>query len=439
MSSIRGFLITLLLAIILLTVFLTILQGYQASNKEIQQQMDARLIDMAHLLSSLHINNDISAMHAGDKFIFQIFTPEENLLHYSTIASEQRIAPLKQEFNEVNYNSFRWRSYGFFNTQNKHWIIVAERIDIRFDLAEKIILKSLMPIVLGVPLAALFIWFAIGYALKPLTRLSNALKNKRENDLSVLQIKQPFSEVEDVIQSSNSLLKRLTLSFEREKRFASDVAHELRTPLSVLKIDIFNLTQSLDKDDKNVQALNQGVDRMEHLVQQILTLYRTTPDQFMAKFISLDLVSLAQKVIAEHYDSFENKSQSIELQGESGLMDGDQSSLEILLVNLLQNANKYTPEGGSINVSISEQNDSVILEVEDSGVGIVEENHERVFERFYRVDGDCHASNEVGSGIGLSIVKHIIDLHKASISLKHSSFETGLMVRVVFPKGRNNG
>jgi two-component system sensor histidine kinase QseC len=177
---------------------------------------------------------------------------------------------------------------------------------------------------------------------------------------------------------------------------------------------------------------------MEHLVQQILTLYRTTPDQFMATFAWLDLTALAQNIIAEHYDIFDKKSQSIELQGQACYLNGDQAALSILLLNLIENANKYTPQGGIIRVMLEEHSDVIILQVEDSGVGIDPSQYKRVFERFYRVDGDCHASNEVGCGIGLSIVKHIVDLHKADIHLQTSNFTTGIMVQIVFPKGEQH-
>ena len=437
MTSIRNFLITLLLATLILTIFLSVLQGYQASHQEIQQQMDTRLLQMAKLLSNQYDPNSFSeeAVSSGTHFAFQIFNRRKDLLHYSTGTNEQAIAPLKRGFNNVNFKGYRWRSYAYLNNSNNLWSIAAERLDVRFGLAEKILLKSLMPIILGLPIAALLIWFVIGHALAPLHSLSHALKNKRDSDLNPLNIKQPYREVEQVIQSSNSLLKRLRLSFEREKRFAADVAHELRTPLSVLKMDLFNLNQELGKESKKSLRLNQGVDRMEHLVQQILTLHRITPDQFMATFIFLDIKQLAQNLIAEHYDIFDKKSQLIELKGTSCILYGDPSALEILLINLMVNANKYTPKGGSIKINITEKLDSIYLTVEDSGIGIDESHYQRVFERFYRVDGDCHSSNEFGCGIGLSIVKHIIDLHKANITLKHSNFDTGLMVQIEFPKG----
>ncbi len=434
-TSIRSFLFRLLLASIILTLFISVLHGYQAGSKEIQQQMDDKLVDLATLLSHQLIDDDAMAyaLPAGDKFAFQLFSAKQNVLQYSTINKEP-ITPLQAGFNESNFNGYRWRTYGFFNADNQRWVIVAERLDIRFALVEKIIIKSLAPIVLEIPLAALLIWLIIGHGVKPLYRLANALINKPENDLSALNIDQPYTEVERVIQSTNTLLTRLRLSFEREKRFASDVAHELRTPLSVLKINVFNAQQKPQNDAADMARLRQGVDRMEHLLQQILTLYRTTPDQFMARFAPHDLYAIAQQAIAEQYQHIDNKAQTIELEGTACFLGGDQAALEILLTNLISNANKYTPEGGAIHVTLLTEAETIILQVEDSGTGIDPTLYDRVFERFYRVDGDRHASNEVGCGIGLSIVKHIIDLHHAHISLHPSRFATGLKVQVVFPQ-----
>jgi len=334
----------------------------------------------------------------------------------------------------VNFNHYRWRSYAFFSPEHQLWTLLTERLDIRIGLAERILLKSLMPIILGIPIAALLIWLIIGHALTPLHSLSHVLKNKREHDLSPLVITQPYKEIEQVIQSTNSLLKRLNLSFEREKRFASNVAHELRTPLSVLKMDVFNLNRDLSKDNPNVLRLNQGIERMEHLVQQILTLHRTTSEQFLAHFSTVNLTVLVQNLIAEYYDNFDQKSQSIELKAETCYLQADQAALKILLLNLIENASKYTPEKGVIKISIQQYDQALILQIEDSGIGIDPKYYEHVFERFYRVTEGCHASNQVGCGIGLSIVKHIVDLHQATIQLHPSCFSTGLLVKVTFPK-----
>ena len=177
---------------------------------------------------------------------------------------------------------------------------------------------------------------------------------------------------------------------------------------------------------------------MEHLVQQILNLYRTTPDQFMATFSIFDLNEVTKKVLINLYEYIDKKQQLIELQGDKALMLGDKSAIEILLVNLIENANKYTPKFGKILVTITIHESEIQLDIEDSGIGINEKEYQRVFERFYREGGDQHASQEQGCGLGLSIVEHIIDLHEAKISLSQSRFETGLKVSIIFPKGNIN-
>ncbi len=434
MTSIRRFLITLLLAIIVLTIFLSVLQGYQASYDEIQQQMDAKLLDLAKLLSEQEINNK-HIVHIGEKYAFQIIPCSNG---DKNIEAFRETVSLLRGFGKLNFDNHRWRSYVYLNKKKDVWVIVAEREDIRFDLAEKTILKSLGPIIITLPLSAILIWFVVGYALKPLDQLSKALKNKQEKDLSPLSIKHSFVEVDHVIKATNRLLRRLALSFEREKNFASDAAHELKTPLSILKINLFNLEKELGKKNKNVQALNQGVQRMEHLVQQILNLYRTTPDQFMATFSIFDLNEVTKKVLINLYEYIDKKQQLIELQGDKALMLGDKSAIEILLVNLIENANKYTPKFGKILVTITIHESEIQLDIEDSGIGINEKEYQRVFERFYREGGDQHASQEQGCGLGLSIVEHIIDLHEAKISLSQSRFETGLKVSIIFPKGNIN-
>ena len=145
MPSIRGFLTTLLLATIVLAAFVSVLQGYKASSQEIQQQMDFELVDLAELLTAQQINNGNSAIYVGKKIAFQIINVEQGAAD-DLIANDQQISPLKQEFQEVNFRGYRWRSYSLFNDEKKLWVTVAERLDIRFDLAEKIILKSLSPL-----------------------------------------------------------------------------------------------------------------------------------------------------------------------------------------------------------------------------------------------------------------------------------------------------
>ncbi len=161
-------------------------------------------------------------------------------------------------------------------------------------------------------------------------------------------------ELMQLVTSTNELLQRLQASFNREKRFASDAAHELRTPLSALKVHLHNIAQELPAADHELQQLVAATGRMENLIEQILSLYRTAPDQYMARFDELDIYQLVQDVMASAYDNFENKNIQLELCGDATRMAGDRFALTTLVQNLLDNACKYTPPGGCVRVTVSE-------------------------------------------------------------------------------------
>lgn len=435
MSSIRRFLVIVLLATITLFNFIAALQSYRAGMDKTEELFDEQLTDIAHLLShSGKGTQTIVLSDNKDNIAFQIWSEDKQLLQRSDNMPETILIPLKEEFSYASYNGYRWRTLTQRNSITKEWIIIAERTDIRYTLAEDVILTAILPIVLGLPILGLLIWLIIGSGLKPLNQLATELSHKKTNDLRPLKLNNTPVELTQLIESTNDLFHRLSESFEREKRFSGDAAHELRTPLSALKIHLYNLAALVPKDDESLQMLNVSIDRMAHLIEQMLILYRTTPDQFVANFSTIDLYSISQKVAGELYQKIDIKNQTIELEGESCELTGDEFALEILIKNLIDNANKYTPDNGTIKISTHNDNNQVVLIVEDSGVGVPEGLYKRVFERFYRVNGDQHNSNILGCGLGFSIIKHIVDLHQGSISLSHSSFASGLKVTVILPK-----
>jgi len=279
----------------------------------------------------------------------------------------------------------------------------------------------------------LIIWIAISVGLKPLRQLTEQLANKQAEDLSPINIESVPKELDQLVLTGNDLLSRLDHAFQREQRFASDAAHELRTPISVLKVHLHNLESNLGDDHTEVFAMQEGLERLEHSVEQILALYRTSPDKAAVEFDSLDLHAMTQQIIADSYDAFEQKQQTITLSGEESVVYANAFALSTLIKNLLSNANKYTPENGHVVVDVKRYAGGVRLCVEDSGVGIPEEAYQRVFDRFYRIDGDRHGSGVAGCGLGLAIVKHIIDLHGGTVMLSKSHFESGLSVTIDLP------
>ena len=433
MSSIRLFLVAGILATLTLFNFVAALRGYQSSMEEADLLFDNQLLDFARLVGRLNTVSTHEELRLGNNLAFQIWN-DQKLLSRSYHAPLTPITAFQNGFDYSNFDGYRWRTFTRQEAQPGHWVIVAERTDLRFVLAENVVLESILPILLSIPLIGIIIWLIVTHGLKPLTTLSVQLKNKHVNDLSPVKEVKTCQELEQVVQSINNFMARLSEAVEREKRFSADAAHELRTPISALKVQLHNLGDEIDGTSKSWQELKNGVERMQHLVEQLLTLYRMTPDAFSASCTQLDLYSLCEQVIAQQYPLFEAKDQQLELEGEHCILVGEPFALETMISNLLVNANKYTPVDGSIRVRVSRDEDSVCLEVEDNGSGISEADRERIFDRFYHVEKSSDTLSAPGCGLGLTIVSHVAALQDAIVTVEDSSFGRGVRFLVRFPE-----
>ena len=433
MKSIRGFLVTALLATMTLTLFLAALHGYRSSMLEVQALLDTELTGRARLLSvsiGQFMGRQTVTSFDG-KRAFQVF--RDGALLWRSANAPDRPVSHRTGFQDINFNNHRWRSYTWATDHGRLRTTAAERIDVRNALAENIIMESVLPVVAALPLAGVLIWVVVGYGLSPLRHLAGQLRRRRADDLAPLPTSQQPQELLQLIDSTNDLLQRLEASFTREQRFASDAAHELRTPIAALKVHLHNISCLLPADNPELASLRAAVERMGNLVEQILALYRTSPDYYVAQLVRLDLHQLAQAAIAAIYPAFEHNNLQLELRGSAAFLSGDRAALETLLKNLLDNACKYTPAGGEVRVTVNEQPQCVILRVEDSGPGVPEDQYARIFERFCRLGGEQHDNGVVGCGLGLAIVQHIADLHGASICVGQSVFESGLAIMLTFP------
>lgn len=427
MNSIRRFLIVVLLATITLINFLAALYGYRSSMAEAVQLFDEQLANIATVLGSTPAGY-YSTVTGDSAIAFQIWQGD-NLEASSGNAPAEPMAALEPGYSDVKIGGFRWRAFSLYLPVSERWVIVAESSDIRLALADNIILDSVLPMIFGLPLLGFLIWIIVGRGLRPLDELAKEMHVKRSDDLSPISDLEPPLELSALVTSINDLLRRLDNLIERERRFAADAAHELRTPISVLKVQLHNLLRDAEKETPQLRSLHSAVDRMGHSVEQVLMLYRMAPDKFVTSFKNVDLTSLARQTIAEIYPQLEACQQNIELVGEAADMSGDAFALQTLLSNLIENASRYSGEGGEIRVTVEPRATETVLIVEDSGPGIPEEQRERVFERFYR---GPHDSSTAGTGIGLAIVQNIVDIHGARISLGESKFQSGLAVSVVF-------
>ncbi len=438
MTSIRRFLVIILLATITLINFVAALQGYRSSMARADELFDAQIRDIAAVLAATSGDGvavagkpDPTGMAAG--IVFQVWSRGELQLA-SPGAPLEPLAPLAEGFADVNFSGYRWRAFARYEPARDRWLLVAERADMRFTLAENVILAAVVPIIIGLPLAGLLIWIIVGRGLSPLRGLAIAMAGKRSDDLSPVPAADAPAELATLIDSINNLLRRLELAFERERRFAADAAHELRTPISVLKVQLHNLLNEAASARGELEGLLPTVQRIEHAVEQVLMLYRTAPEQFPARFKELDLASLARATVADIYPQIEARQQEIEVTATHASLQGDEFALQTLLTNLIENASKYSGKGGQLRITVESAGESVLLRVEDSGPGIPVAQRRLVLERFYRGVDSRNDATIPGSGIGLAIVRHVADIHSAELSLGDAGFATGLAVTVRFPR-----
>jgi two-component system OmpR family sensor kinase len=317
---------------------------------------------------------------------------------------------------------------------------VAQPMSVRRQEAAQLALHTLEPFALLVPLLGLLVWFAVGHALQPLQRLAKAVKARRVNALEPLSDERLPEEVRPVVGSLNDLLARLTAALDRERAFMADAAHELRTPLTALHLQLGTLARAATEGERAeaMGKLSEGVQRAIRLVEQMLALARQEPraepartrfalDE-LAREVVADLVPLAD---ARQIDLGMSESQSVFVRGE-------RDAVATLIRNLVDNAVRYTPAGGRVDVSVERpaaQPARALVRVIDNGPGIAPEERERVFDRFYRKPG----THSPGSGLGLAIVKAIATAHGATVELGEGEAGRGLAVIVSFPAATGAG
>ena len=456
MGSIRLFLILLLMGVVTIANFTAAVRGYLGSMQEAEAFFDERLeAHLEFIHASLGLALRESALQTPLTIVpsvslhrplplnyhieFQVFHPQKGLVARSEDFPVEALVTWEEGFSEFEFQGVRWRGRIHWDAPLGLWYLVAERFDQRYSLAESVIVRAILPLVLVIPLLAIAIWAIVTFALGPLKSLTLALSQKSVRDFSPLPRSRLPRELTPLVDAINALLARLAQAFAREQRFSADAAHELRTPLAALKIHAANLRSSLQSPAEAQQALmlaervQLSADRMGHLIQQILTLNRAADGAWSEQLEPTELLALSRQICADFYYQADEKYQSLEILAEGEFtVVGNPWALTILLSNLIGNAIKYTPVGGLIRINLTKSPQSVEWVVDDTGPGIPLELRERVYDRFYRVGGDRHASDTLGCGLGLSIAQQIVQLHGARMTLGASQLG-GLMVTVEFP------
>ena len=441
MTSIRRTLIVGLMAGVLAIALLASLATYFTARREIGELQDLQLKQLAY---STRIDDLLRGLQPGlgprksgvddgvTELLTQIWNRDGVLVYWSRPDSELPVTATPG-YATVRVNHRDWRVYTL--VQGTHALQVAQAIDEREAIATRTALRTLLPFVVLIPLLGVMIWFGVGRGLSPLETMSRALGKRRADALAPLAERGLPEELKPLATSLNALLARLDAALGAQRRFTADAAHELRTPLAALKLQL-DVARRVGDDPARVAAyddLEGGVERASHLVDQLLTLARVEPEALATRAVDCDLPTLAKDAIVARGALAAKKHVDLGLARETpARVHGDPASLAILLSNLLDNALRYTPAGGRVDVAIDRGDDGgAVLTVADTGPGIPPDERERVFDRFYR-GADAGTA---GSGLGLSIVKRIADALGATITLGDPAEGSGLVVTVRFASG----
>ena len=311
---------------------------------------------------------------------------------------------------------------------------VAETRNKRSDLASRVVTGVLLPQFAIIPLAVVLVWVGLSRGIAPLNRLQSLIRRRRPTDLSPVEPSTVPEEVRPLIIAYNDMMVRLEENLQAQQRFIADAAHQMRTPLTGLKMQTDLALHETDPEQlrESLERIAESTDRAAHLINQLLSLARAEASfekLYAVERVSLDAV--VREVALELFPRAQIKQIDLGVEaGEQALfIEGNAVLLRELVKNLLDNAVKYTPRGGSVTARTRFAG-SPILEIEDTGAGIPEADRERVFERFFRVLG----SGVDGSGLGLPIVREIAELHRAVVTLDAGPGGRGTLARVVFPR-----
>lgn len=391
------------------------------------------LISLDHILfSPLYGGHyfDYGAFH------FRVFDVDGNFLLGSNEIDPHYFSKAPLGFSQVTLHNQVWRVFSTIDPETHLKIVLSQERGLYNILPEHIVREIIYIMVLSCPSLALLMWIIVTRGLNVLERVSQQVQKQVPERFSHIDVSNLPTEIKPIVEEWNKLFDRLKLAFEREKRFAADAAHELKTPLAALKTHT-QLGLNAKSHDELITALHKivvGVNRSAHVVKQLLILNQMSQGGIKDPTTPVNLVFQAKEVIAEIFPQAMEKNTEIELVAseETMMIEGHATAINILMRNLIDNAIRYSPENSLVQVILEapEGDSHILLKVIDNGPGIPVHLRQRVFERFFRIIG----TKSSGSGLGLGIVQQIVELHNGTISLAVSPGGDGLQVIVSFPK-----
>ena len=415
------------------TLFFTLIAGlmvYKRADHEADEQSDLRLRQVAWALPP-HLGDGVRLPQEADQddvVLVQVWDHAGSQVYLSE-PSQALPRQSLTGYRTITYQGERWRVYG--EPRSDYYLQIGQPIAVRQHIAAKMALRIVPPLLMLLPVLAGLIWIVVGRALRPLEQVALAVQGRSPSALQPLGTDGMPPELLPIIVALNGLLEKIDSALAAQRSFIADAAHELRSPLTALKLQL-QLAERAGSDEQRKQAfrkLHERLDRSSHLVQQLLTLARHEQQQLAPARVATDLGSLARTVVADHTLLAESRSIDLGVAGSGApvWLPCDPEGLAVMLSNLVDNAVRYTQPGGQVDVSVGVERGLTYVRVADNGPGVPESERARLFDRFYRPDGNA----VWGCGLGMSIVKNVVDGHGADIVLS-SNDGAGLVVSVYF-------
>ena len=431
MSSIRARVLLVVLGMLALAAALLGSLTYQNVRAETEALMDYQLRQMALSLRNQGEVAPAQASALADEqldFVVQVWTADGRAI-YASRAHAALPTRAQLGFADVSVGGQVWRSFSV--AMPSRVIQVSQPLQIRRRLAADAAWRAVWPLLLVAPFIALAAAWSTALALRPLRRVADDVRQRDEQSLQPLPADGLPDEVAPLVASLNALLQRLGQSLDTQRAFVADAAHELRSPLTALKLQLQLLKRAGSDAERSAaaEALAAGIDRAARLVEQLLTLARSEPGAAATPLQPLDLSELVREAVADTVPLALTRGTALELQADAPVsVNGDRAALRALVRNLADNAVRYSPPGARVELCVDAPRGLPTLTVDDAGPGIPAADRERVFDRFYRRG----LSEEPGTGLGLAIVRGVAQRHGARVTLGDAPLG-GLRVTLQFP------
>jgi two-component system, OmpR family, sensor histidine kinase QseC len=456
-TSLRGRLRWMIIALLLLFLLPLAFYSFRRTSDEMAILSDARLAEAAHTIATIIKQSGLQSFANRDGIIvpvqkkgvlaaqgevathesevgFQVFDRQGHLVLGTVNLMTLPATPDdRSAYHDLKKQHHVWRVFNYVDPHSSYVIRTADRYDSREDIVHTLWLDHGLPFLFGLPVLALLVGWAVGRGLRPLAALTTALSAREPGSRERIVLPDAPRELRPVLGALNEQLERQEDALVRERRFSADVAHELRTPLASILLNLESAMETIDPDEiqDSLAGAHDSVATLSRRVEQLLVLAKIEAGAASTRFEAVNLSDVADGVVKELTPVIRRRGVELSFaQPESRvLVQGYAPALIALLRNLLENSLRYVPAGGRIQLAVVQSRQEATLEVIDDGPGIPAERRHAVFARFHREAG----SRGEGYGLGLSIVARAASLHRATIELLDSPLGRGLRVRVSIP------